>query len=103
MDLLTLDTNVVRDLWRDDQQWRDAVEQLLALAEAAEVDLVVTRYIHDDVPGGALARRISALDQLGIRRMGGVFQLDVSRLNGETGPRHAAPRSAGVAPAIRAA
>jgi hypothetical protein len=85
MDRLTLDTNVVRDLWRDDQRWRKTVGQLLALAEAGKVDLVVTSYIQDDVPRGALAHRISALGELGIHRTGGVFQLDVSRLNGRDG------------------
>jgi hypothetical protein len=62
-DEITLDTNVVRDLLRDDQQWRKTVGQLLAPAEAGKVDLVVTRYIQDDVPGGALTHRISALGE----------------------------------------
>ncbi len=85
MDRLTLDTNVVRDLWRDDEQWREAVEQLLALAETGQVDLAVTRYINEDVPRGALTRRIGALGELRIHQTGGVVQLGRSTLNGEDG------------------
>ncbi|HEY6318864.1 MAG TPA: hypothetical protein VI462_13395 [Acidimicrobiia bacterium] len=66
VDRLTLDTNVVWDLWRDDAEWRDAVEQLLALSQAGDVDLVVTRYVHDDVPGGQLGDRLASIHELGI-------------------------------------
>ena len=78
----TLDTNLFFDLWHD-RPGRTAVERLVALAVAGKIDLAVTRYVHDDVPAPPLADEIH-LHELQISNTGGVFQLDISRLDDVT-------------------
>lgn len=82
--LYTLDTDVVRDMWDDDSR-RTSIDRLIGLAREGHIELSVTRHIHQDVPYGDLAERINGLPELGIRRLGGVFQLDVSTLDGPDG------------------
>ncbi len=84
-DRLTLDTNLVQEHWKRRPK-RKVVEALVALAEAGEVDLAVTRYIRADVPREPLASRINDLAaELNATETGGVFTLDESRLNGPDG------------------
>lgn len=78
---LTLDTNLLQAYWLD-QAKRDLVEQLLQLAAAGEVDLVVTNRITADIPGEPLAQRLRELPEMGIGKIGGAFRLDVSELDG---------------------
>jgi len=83
MDLLTLDTMIVRDHW-DDRTTRDEIDELLQLAAVGEVELAVTAYIRDDVPRDPLASRIRELPALGIRQTVGVWVLGQSRLGVDT-------------------
>lgn len=78
---LTLDTDVIRDVWDDDDR-RVPVERLIELADSGRVSLSVTRHIHQDIPRSPLAERINELPELSINRSAGVFQLDVSVLDG---------------------
>jgi hypothetical protein len=80
---LTFDTTAVRDLWDEDRAGHECVTQLLNLASAGDVDLAVTRYIHDDIPSGDLAGRINGLHELQVSLTGGVFTLGVSRLGSD--------------------
>ncbi len=80
-DRLTLDTDLVRDYWQDfPRRW--AIERLLELAEAGEVDLAVTRYIRADIPDAPLRDRLDELPELKVRETGGLFTFGVSRLDG---------------------
>lgn len=81
---LALDTDVVRDIWDDDER-RAAVDRLIDLASTGEVDLAVTRHVEEDVPRAPLADRIRDLPVLGIRKTGGVFVIGVSRIGGPDG------------------
>lgn len=81
---LTLDTDVVRDVW-DDEERRVHVERLIEFAREGTVDLAVTRHIEEDVPFAPLADKIRDLPELEISRTGGVFVLGVSVLNGPDG------------------
>lgn len=64
-DALTLDSNIPIEFWKN-QQRKAVVEQLLALAQAGEVSLMVTARIRDDIPREPLASEIDRLPQLGI-------------------------------------
>ncbi len=59
---LTLDTNLLHELWKDRDK-RRLVEQILALDD---VELAVTATVHEDVPHGPLVARLGELSQLGI-------------------------------------
>lgn len=59
---LTLDTNLLHELWKDRSK-RRVVEQILALDD---VDLAVTATVHEDIPHEPLARRLRDLPALGI-------------------------------------
>lgn len=74
MERLTLDTNLLQELWKD-QPKRDVVERLLALAERGEVEVVVTARINEDIPGGDLASKIGELSELGVGQTGSVTRL----------------------------
>jgi hypothetical protein len=78
---LTLDTNLLQEYWRE-QEKRSVVEQLLDLGRGGVAELVVTARIGDDIPGGPLADRLRELPELGIARIGGIFRLDLSALDG---------------------
>jgi hypothetical protein len=81
VDAVTLDTNLLHDYWKDrPRKW--AIERLVELAAAGTIDLVVTRYVHDDVPASPLRDRIAELPKLQIGMTGGLFTLDVSPLGG---------------------
>jgi hypothetical protein len=81
---LTLDTDVIRDVWDDDGR-KVHVERLIQLACEGRVDLAVTRHIEEDVPHSPLADRVAELPELAISRTGGVFVIGVSRLDGIDG------------------
>lgn len=51
---LTLDTNLLHELWKDRSK-RRIVEQILALGD---VVLAVTATVHEDIPHEPLARRL---------------------------------------------
>ena len=57
---MTLDTDVIRDLWDDDER-RGPIETIINLAREGRVSLAVTRHIHQDIPRGELAERINEL------------------------------------------
>jgi hypothetical protein len=81
VDLVTLDTNLVHDHWKErPRQW--AIEQLLALARNRQIDLVVTRYIRDDVPDRPLHDRLDELPGLKIGMTGGLITFDYSTFGG---------------------
>lgn len=81
IDRLTLDTNLILDFWRQrPRKW--AIERLLQLADQGKVDIVVTRYIEEDVPRAPLRERISELPALQIKKTGGLFTFGGSVLGG---------------------
>lgn len=80
-DLLTLDTNLLQEYWRERAK-REVVERLLDLAQDAEVELVVTNRISDDIPDPPLAERLRELPEMGMAEIGSVFRLDYSPLDG---------------------
>ena len=72
---VTLDTNVVREWW-ENRSKIEYVEELLELAKKFEIELAVTRRIHDDVPDQPLAAKINDLPNLLIREIGAVMRLN---------------------------
>ena len=72
---VTLDTNVVREWW-DNRSRVEHVEKLLELGKKFEIDLAVTRRIHDDVPNQPLAAKINDLPNLLIHEIGAVMRLN---------------------------
>lgn len=60
---LTLDTNLLHELWKARSK-RRIVEQILALL--GDVDLAVTATVHEDIPHEPLARRFRDLPALGV-------------------------------------
>ncbi|MDE3074411.1 MAG: hypothetical protein KGJ86_03195 [Chloroflexota bacterium] len=78
---LTLDTNVLRELW-DERPHKEAVEQLLDLAARGEIDLAVSRHVREDIPREPLASRLAELPVLKVKETGGVFRLDLSTFDG---------------------
>jgi hypothetical protein len=81
---MTLDTDVVRDVWDEDDR-RGPIETIVSAAHEGLVSLAVTRHIHQDIPGGALVEKINSLPELAVIEKGGVFQLGVSALGGRDG------------------
>jgi hypothetical protein len=81
VDQVTLDTNLLHDLWKDrPRRW--AIEDLVELAHEGSIALAVTAYVNDDVPYSPLRDRISELPQLNIRVTGGLFTVSESALDG---------------------
>lgn len=81
VDRLTLDTNLIQDYWRQrPRKW--AIERLLELARKGTVDLVVTRYIEDDIPRAPLRKRLAELPALQIGKTGGLFTFGASTFGG---------------------
>lgn len=78
---VTLDTNLLVDLWRDRVK-RDRTDKLLELQRQGNVELAVTGHIRDDITYGELAERLNELPELPIAETGGVFRLDISTLGG---------------------
>ena len=72
---VTLDTNVVREWW-DNRSKIEHVKKLLELGKKFEIDLAVTRRIHDDVPNQPLAAKINDLPNLLIHEIGAVMRLN---------------------------
>lgn len=72
---VTLDTNVVREWW-DNRSKIEHVEKLLELGKNFEIDLAVTRRIHEDVPNQPLAAKINDLPNLLIQEIGAVIRLN---------------------------
>ena len=72
---VTLDTNVVREWW-DNRSKIEYVEKLLDLGKTFEIDLAVTRRIHEDVPNQPLAAKINDLPNLLIHEIGAVMRLN---------------------------
>lgn len=62
MTRLTLDTNLLQELWNDRAK-RAIVERIL---ELPDVELAVTATIHEDIPRSPLADRLRELPELGI-------------------------------------
>ena len=72
---VTLDTNVIRDWW-DNRSKIEHVKKLLKLGKKFEIDLAVTRRIHDDISDQPLAAEINDLPNLLIHKIGAVMRLD---------------------------
>ena len=72
---VTLDTDVVRTWW-EKRSRVEHVEKLLELGKKFEIDLAVTRRIHDDVPDQPLAAKINDLPSLLIHEIGAVMRLN---------------------------
>ncbi len=64
-ELLTFDSNIPVEVWKD-QDRKAVVEQLLALARTGKVSLSVTARIREDVPGEPLVSEIELLPELGV-------------------------------------
>ena len=75
----TLDTNVLMELWKD-QDKKEVTVALLNLAENTQVVLAVTSRIDADITKMPMAGRINELPELNVGRIGSVFRLGVSRL-----------------------
>lgn len=80
---VTLDTNVVRELW-DERLRAEHVKKLLRLGEAREIDLAVTRRIQDDIPRPPLANKINDLPTLNIHEIGAVVRWDCWKVGIDT-------------------
>jgi hypothetical protein len=78
---LTLDTNVIMDLFCDRQN-RHLTEVLIELARKGRIDLVVTRRIRADIHRDPLAERLNELPGLLIRETGIAFRLGESTFGG---------------------
>lgn len=74
VDQLTLDTDLIRE-WFDQDQRVGAVEDLLELSDRALIDLAVTARIHQDIWFGELAERLAELGDLGISMTGSVTRV----------------------------
>ncbi|HEX6581618.1 MAG TPA: hypothetical protein VF195_12205 [Actinomycetota bacterium] len=66
---VTLDTNVLQELWNDRPK-RAVVERLLALAEEKGIDLAVTARVREDIPDEPLASKIRTLSDIGVEESG---------------------------------
>ena len=75
MDTLTLDTSLLLEYWKD-QDNKKVVEDLLRLAIEGRVNLAVTARVREDVAGDPFASRINQLGELGIQKTGAVARLD---------------------------
>lgn len=76
---VTLDTNVLQELWRERANAAIA-ERLIALSDAGVLDLAVSTRIDVDIPYPPLSDRITQLPELGLSTIGSTFRLGVSRL-----------------------
>ena len=72
---VTLDTNVVRTWW-ENRSKVEHVETLIELGKKFEIDLAVTRRIHDDVPNQPLAAKINDLPNLLIDKIGAIIRIN---------------------------
>ena len=81
MPTATLDTNVLEEYWRE-QNNAAVTESLLDLAMRGQVDLAITSRISADIPDLPLANRINDLPELSVQQIGSVFRLDYSALDG---------------------
>ena len=72
---VTLDTNVVKTWW-ENRSKVEHVETLIELGKKFEIDLAVTRRIHDDVPNQPLAAKINDLPNLLIHKIGAVIRFN---------------------------
>ena len=81
MPTATLDTNVLEEYWRE-QENAAVTESLLDLAMIGQVDLAITSRINADIPDLPLANRINDLPELNVQQIGSVFRLDLSALDG---------------------
>ena len=70
---VTLDTNVVREWW-EDQDKIEHVRELLELGKSRRLDLAVTGRIADDIPNPPLANRINELPNLDVHNVGSVIR-----------------------------
>lgn len=66
---VTLDTNVLQELWKDRPK-RAVVERLLALAVAKGIDVAVTARVREDIPDEPLASKIRTLSDIGVEESG---------------------------------
>ena len=71
---VTFDTSVIIEYWKN-QAKIEHVEKLLELAQKWEIDLAVTRRIHDDIPRQPLANNINDLPNLNIHEIGAVIRV----------------------------
>jgi hypothetical protein len=71
---LTLDTNLLLEYWKN-QNRRETIEKLIALARDGKVDLVVTARIRDDVPRPPLSDSINRLAELNVQEGASVTRL----------------------------
>jgi hypothetical protein len=69
-----LDTNLLQEYWRE-QPKQHIVQQLLDLAKAGAVELVVTARISADITGGPLAERLRELPEMEVSQIGSVTRL----------------------------
>ena len=66
---VTLDTNVLEEYWRE-QDNAAVAESLLDLAMRRQVDLAITSRIYADIPDLPLANRINDLPALNVKKIG---------------------------------
>ena len=66
---LTLDTNLLMELWKRQSKTR-VVEGLIKLAVEKNIDLAVTARIREDVPRPPLSSMLNRLSELGIEETG---------------------------------
>ena len=71
---LTLDTNLLQELWKDRAK-ADSVLELISLAEQGKVDLAVTARIREDIPNEPLKSKLDELTLLNISETGSVTRL----------------------------
>lgn len=71
---VTLDTNVLHELWKDRPK-RAVVERLLALAKEKGIDLAITARVREDIPDEPLASEIGTLPEIGVAGSGSVTRL----------------------------
>jgi hypothetical protein len=62
---ITLDTNLIRDIW-DDRPGREEMTALLEIAEAGAIELMISRRVEQDIPRSPLADKIESIPQLGV-------------------------------------
>lgn len=78
---VTLDTNVLEEYWRE-QDNAAVAESLLDLAMRRQVDLAITSRIYADIPDLPLANRINDLPALNVKKIGSPFRFDYSTWDG---------------------
>ena len=78
--LITLDTNVLQEFWKDREK-KDIVEKLISLSKIDQIDLAVTARVREDIPNEPLSKKINELREINISETGSFTRLDYWVLN----------------------